>query len=93
MAKKRQNSSDDDTDDAQKPKQDRSRTASVVMGMAVASAFVSVGAWIAHDFYNINVPAHLTPALATLFLWLANVGRAIAVALFALLEAIFLRPG
>ena len=93
MAKKPQNYSDGDTDDAQKPKQARSRATNVVMGMAAASAFVSVGAWIAQDFYHVNVPAHLTPALATLVLWLANIGRTIALAIVALIESFIFGGG
>jgi hypothetical protein len=54
------------------------------MTTGVASAFVSVGLWIAEDFFNLNIPAHLAPPLALIVIYLANVGRVIGVAILAI---------
>jgi hypothetical protein len=61
----------------------------VVMTFAVASAFVSVGIWIAQDFFGVKVPAQLAAPLATILVWIVGIGRAIAIAIAAILYGIF----
>jgi uncharacterized membrane protein len=55
------------------------------MTSAVASAFVSVGLWIAEDFFHVTIPAHLAPPLATIVVYLAAVGRVIGIAIIGFL--------
>jgi hypothetical protein len=87
MAKRKQprNGSDDNAVRGKRA----SQTGNLVMTSAIASAFVSVGLWIAEDFYHLNIPAHLAPPLATIVVFLAGVGRIVAVGIVGLVVAFF----
>jgi hypothetical protein len=56
----------------------------VVMTSAIASAFVSVGLWIAEDFFHLNIPAHLAPPLATILVLIAGVARVLVLGIVGL---------
>jgi hypothetical protein len=57
------------------------RFGNIMITAGVAGALVSVGVWVAAEFWHINIPAQLAPPLTTIVTWLSYVGRAIIIVL------------
>lgn len=89
MATAKKKPENEEGSEAKPAKKKRTTTGNVVMSSAVAGALVSVGVWIAQDFFDVKVPAQMAAPLATVVLWLATIGRVIALGIAAIVITVW----